>query len=98
MAKFKVGDIIKANKESNKEYDITTQKNGWTGIVLAILRDGSIRVATLTPVEYKGETYTVEEAYFDLIKDGQIIMRIVNKNAVFFLGGVSLGLALTVPR
>lgn len=82
MAKFKVGDIIKANKESNKEYDITTKKNGWTGIVLAILRDGSIRVATLTPVEYKGETYTVEEAYFDLIKDGQIIMRIVNKNAV----------------
>ena len=28
MAKFKVGDIIKANKESNKEYLVTNQKNG----------------------------------------------------------------------
>lgn len=31
MAKFKVGDIIKANKKSNERYIITTQKNGWTG-------------------------------------------------------------------
>lgn len=28
MAKFKVGDIIEANKESNKEYFVTNQKNG----------------------------------------------------------------------
>ena len=39
MAKFKVGDIIVANEMSNDEYVITTQKNGWTGIVLAILSD-----------------------------------------------------------
>ena len=28
MAKFKVGDIIKANKKSNKKYRVTKQKNG----------------------------------------------------------------------
>ena len=27
MAKFKVGDIIKANKKSNKQYRVTNQKN-----------------------------------------------------------------------
>ena len=28
MAKFKVGDIIKANKKSNEKYRVTKQKNG----------------------------------------------------------------------
>ena len=31
MAKFKVGDIIRANEDSNKKYRVTNQKNGWTG-------------------------------------------------------------------
>ena len=31
MSKFKLGDIIKANKKSNKKYRVTKQKNGWTG-------------------------------------------------------------------
>ena len=30
MAKFKIGDIIRANKKSNERYGVTTQKNGWT--------------------------------------------------------------------
>ena len=82
MAKFKVGDIIKANKESNKEYRITNKKNGWTGIVLAILSDGSIRVATLTPERYKGETFSGEEDYFDIAGNRPNITHIVNKNMV----------------
>ena len=82
MAKFKVGDIIKANKESNKEYRITNKKNGWTGIVLAILSDGSIRVATLTPERYKGETFSGEEAYFDIAGNRPNITHIVNKSMV----------------
>lgn len=98
MAKFKVGDIIKANKESNKEYDITNKKNGWTGIVLAILSDGSIRVATLTPEECKGETYTVEEAYFYIAENRPNITHIVNKNtAVVILQDGRKGVAKCSP-
>ena len=82
MAKFKVGDIIKANKESNKEYRITNQKNGWTGKVTSEEKNGLIYVKTLTPEEYKGETYTVDERYFYLVGDNQIITHIVNKNIV----------------
>ena len=82
MAKFKVGDIIKANEKSNKEYLVTNQKNGWTGIVFTIKSDSRIGVVALTPEEYKGEIYTVKEAYFDLVEYTQIMMSIVNKNAV----------------
>ena len=81
MAKFKVGDIIKANKESNKEYFITNKKRGWTGKVSEI-KEAYISVETLTPEEYKGETYTVDERYFYLVGDNQIITHIVNKNIV----------------
>ena len=82
MAKFKVGDIIKANKKSNKEYLVTNQKNGWTGIVFTIKSDSRIGVVALTPEEDKGEIYTVKEACFDLVEYTQIMMSIVNKNAV----------------
>ena len=81
MAKFKVGDIIKANKDSNERYVITTEKNGWTGKVLAV-KNWVIHVKTLTPERDKGEVYTVEEAYFDLVEYTQNITHIVNKNAV----------------
>lgn len=98
MSKFKVGDIIKANKESNKEYRITNKKNGWTGIVLAILSDGSIRVATLTPERYKGETFSGEEAYFDIAGNRPNITHIVNKNMVIVkLGDGRKGVAKCNP-
>lgn len=98
MAKFKVGDIIKANKKSNKEYLVTNQKNGWTGIVFKIKSDSRIGVVALTPEEDKGEIYTVEEAYFDIAENKQIIMRIVNKNTVIVkLGGGRKGVAKCSP-
>lgn len=81
MAKFKVGDIIKANKKSNKKYSVTTQKNGWTGKVLSI-KDGLIYAETITPTCDRGEKYHVLERYFDLVEDEQNMMRIVNKNTV----------------
>lgn len=81
MAKFKVGDIIKANKESNKKYFVTTQKNGWTGKVLSI-RDRLIYAETITPTRDRGEKHHVLERYFDLVEDEQNMMRIVNKNTV----------------
>lgn len=97
MAKFKIGDIVRANKKSNKEYLVTNQKNGWTGIVFKIKSD-SIGVVTLTPESYKGEIYTVEEAYFDIAENKQIIMRIVNKNTVIVkLGDGRKGVAKCSP-
>ena len=99
MAKFKVGDIIKANKKSNKQYRVTKQKNDWTGIVRAVESDGIIRVITLTPERYKGEVYTVDEAYFYVAENRQIIItHIVNKNAVIVkLDGGRKGVAKCSP-
>ena len=82
MAKFKVGDIIKANKESNKKYLVTNQKNGWTGKVTSEEKNGLIYVKTLTPEENEGSMYTVDEKYFDLVQNNQIQRHIVNKNTV----------------
>lgn len=84
MAKFKVGDIIKANNESNSEYYYTNQERNWTGKVLSI-ENGLIYAETITPTCYKGEKYHVLEKYFDLVKDGQNTTRIVNKNAVIVI-------------
>ena len=98
MAKFKVGDIIKANKKSNEKYRVTKQKNGWTGIVLEIKSDSSIGVATLTPERYKGEVYTVEEAYFYIAENRPNITHIVDKNAVIVnLDGGRKGIAKCSP-
>ena len=99
MAKFKVGDIIKANKKSNKEYLVTNQKDGWTGVVLKIKSNSCISVITLTPERYKGEVYTVDEAYFYVAENRQIIItHIVNKNAVIVkLDGGRKGVAKCSP-
>lgn len=81
MAKFKVGDIIRANKESNSQYCITNKKRNWTGKVLSI-KDGLIYAETITPSCDRGERYHLLEDFFDLIKDGQSITHIVHKNIV----------------
>lgn len=85
MAKFKVGDIIKANKESNKKYLVTNQKNGWTGKVTSVDKNGVMYVKTLTPEEDEGSMYTVDEKYFDLMGDNHIKKHIVNKNTVIVI-------------
>lgn len=98
MAKFKVGDIIKANKESNERYAVTTQKNGWTGKIISVRNYGDILVNTLMPKEYEGREYTVEEEYFDLVEDSQIATHIVNKNTVIVkLGDGREGVAKCSP-
>ena len=85
MSKFKVGDIIKANKESNKKYLVTNQKNGWTGKVTSEDKNWLIYVKTLTPKENEGSMYTVDERYFDLVQNNQIKKHIVNKNTVIVI-------------
>ena len=81
MSKFKVGDIIKANKESNGVYCYTNQERNWTGKVLSI-ENGHIYAETITPTCDRGETYHLLEKYFDIAENRQNITHIVNKNAV----------------
>ena len=97
MSKFKVGDIIKANKESNSYYYYTNQERNWTGKILSI-ENGLIYAKTITPEEDKGETYHLLEKYFDLVEDKQNITHIVNKNAVIVrLVGGRKGIAKCSP-
>ena len=84
MSKFKVGDIIKANKESNGVYCYTNQARNWTGKVLSI-ENGLIYAETITPTCDRGETYHVLEKYFDIEENRQNITHIVNKNAVVII-------------
>ena len=81
MSKFKVGDIIRANKESNGVYSYTNKERNWTGKILSI-ENGLIYAETITPEEDKGETYHLLEKYFDLIGNRPNITHIVNKNIV----------------
>lgn len=84
MAKFKVGDIIRANEKSNSAYGFTNQERNWTGKILSI-ENGLIYAETITPEEYKGEKYHLFEKYFDLVEDTQNLTHIVNKNAVVII-------------
>lgn len=98
MANFKVGDIIKANKKSNTRYGVTNQRNGWTGKVTSVKKNGDISVKTLTPEEYEGRVFDVDERYFDLMDGNQIQKHIVNKNtAVVILQDGRKGIAKCSP-
>ena len=98
MSKFKIGDIIKANEKSNECYSITTQKNRWTGKAISVKKNGDISVKTLTPEEYEGRVFDVDERYFYLVEDKQNITHIVNKNTVIvILGNGKRGVAKCNP-
>lgn len=86
MSKFKVGDTIKANKKSNKEYIVTNQERNWTGKILSI-ENGQIYAETITPTRDKGKKYHVLEKYFDLMDGNQIQKHIVKKNTVIVILG-----------
>lgn len=82
MAKFKVGDIIRANEKSNGVYDITNQKNGWTGEVLKTYEDRHIYVRTLTPKANKEDRFAINEKYCDLLNEVAIAEHIITPEAV----------------
>ena len=97
MSKFKVGDIIKANKESNSAYTYTNQARNWTGKVLSI-ENGLIYAETITPTYDRGGRYHVMGEYFDLVENKQNITHIVNKNTVIVkLGDGRKGVAKCSP-
>ncbi len=85
MAKFKVGDIIRANEKSNGVYRVTTQKNNWTGKVLNTYEDGDIYVKTLTPKAEKGDTFVIKEEYCDLLNEVAIAEDIITPKAVIII-------------
>lgn len=85
MSKFKVGDIIRANEKSDKEYAGTNHKNGWTGKILTI-EAGLIYAETITPTCNRGVGYHVTEEFFDLVSNNQIQKHILgNKNTVVII-------------
>lgn len=66
--KFKIGDIVKGNKNSNFRYEYTTSY--CTGEVIEVYKDGMIRLKILTHERYKNEVgseYPVDEDYFELV-------------------------------
>lgn len=82
MAKFKVGDIIRANKKTNNVYDFAKQENNWSGIVLEYDSKGYFIAKTLAPSELNGRIYSgLNEKRFDLVQN-QIQKQIVNNNIV----------------
>lgn len=88
MAKFKVGDIIRANEKSNNVYDFAKQENNWSGIVIEYDSKGYLIAKTLAPSELSGRIYSgLNEKRFDLdlVKNNQIQRHIVNKNAVVII-------------
>jgi hypothetical protein len=71
--KFKKGDIICGNAESDKKYGVTTS-DMTKGRVIEVYNDGTISVEVMEHKneDYKrciGDTHNVEEKYFDLVVD-----------------------------
>ena len=63
MAKFKIGDRVKATSDSDREYLVTCKKRGWTGIVVGIGDYGVLKVKTITPSERRDIIYEVNRRY-----------------------------------
>ncbi len=82
MAKFKIGDKIKAKENSDGEYRITCKKKGWTGIVVGIGAYGLLKVKTITPIESKGNIYEVNRRYFMHDSGNTIDDNIIEENVI----------------
>ena len=82
MAKFKIGDKIKAKENSNGEYRITCKKKGWTGIVVGIGAYGLLKVKTITPIESKDNIYEVNRRYFMHDSGNTIDDNIIEENVI----------------
>ena len=114
MAKFKIGDRIKAKENSNGEYFVTCKKRNWTGIVVGIGAYGLLKVKTITPIEAKGNIYEVNRRYFmhdseynidDHRIEGNVITVIlddgrkgVSKCSPYDKSNLAFGTALAVAR
>ena len=84
--KFKVGDIVKGNSESDEKY-VYTNSNMTRGKVTHVSNDGD--TITIEVLEHKnmtfsdGEEYGVESKYFDLVEEAP---KLYNGKIVFTKG------------
>lgn len=73
MSKFKIGDIVVANEQSNERYSVTAKKNNFIGKVTAIYSSGDMEVITInicdSQKEYIGHKFYVDKDYFDLSEE-----------------------------
>lgn len=66
--KFKIGDIVRGNKEADFKYCVTT--SSCAGEVIEVLSNNMFLLKILTHEHYKNEVgneYPVDEDFFDLI-------------------------------
>ena len=82
MAKFKIGDRVKATADSDREYLVTCKKRGWTGIVVGIGDYGVLKVKTITPSECRGIIYDVNRIYFVHDSEKNIVDHRIEENVI----------------
>ena len=66
--KFRIGDIVKGNKNSDFRYEYTTSH--CIGEVIEVYGDGDILLKIISHERYENEVgseYSVDEDYFDLV-------------------------------
>lgn len=74
--KFKVGDKIKANEDSENEYSVTTISMHWEGVVTEVYNnirwdnhDIEVKTIKCDDKYYVGHEFDVDSKYFDLIEE-----------------------------
>lgn len=70
MSKFKVGDIIKPNKDSDECYNWTNTSYMKKGVVCKILEDGCVEIYVTNWIKKDADfpnSFRVQEKYFDLV-------------------------------
>lgn len=83
--KFKVGDIVKGNLESNDRYCITNS-NMTRGKVIYVLENGDIKIEVLnhkTMPDEVGEKFVCATKYFDLVEESP---KLYNGKIIFVNG------------
>ena len=70
MSKFKVGDIIKPNKDSDECYNWTNTSYMKKGVVCKILEDGCVEIYVTNWIKKDADfpnSFRAQEKYFDLV-------------------------------
>ena len=93
--KFKIGDIVRGNKEADFTYGITTSY--CTGEVVEVYDDGIILLKIISHKRYKneiGHKFDVDGRYFDLVATGNWtgLYGVANRRQLFTVeNGVPVG-------
>lgn len=85
MKNFKVGDIVRANENSEK-YRVTSIKNKWVGRVITVDDDGDFSAMTISSIDNsKGDIYySLNPREFNLVKSSKTNKVLVSNQATIF--------------